>query len=56
MVDEFFNTKEDYERNRAVNVQLIKNNLLQIEMAKKVISYFDEKIAEFPKEEDLNNP
>ena len=48
MEDEFKLTKDDFERNRVANVQLIKNNLIQIEMAKEVIKYFDLKIAEFP--------
>ena len=47
-------TKEDWERNLNANKQLIVNNFMQIEMAKRVIELCEEKIKEFPKEKDLN--
>jgi hypothetical protein len=46
-------TKADFIRNRQANVDLIKNNLIQIEMAKKVIDYFDEELKNFPEEKEL---
>ena len=52
-MDEFKLTKEDFLRNRHANVELIKNNLIQIEMAKKVIEIFDVEISKFPQEKEL---
>ena len=43
-------TREDWERNLNANRNLIVNNLMQIEMAKKVIELCENKIAEFPEE------
>jgi hypothetical protein len=37
-------TIEDWLRNRNANIELIKNNLMQIEMAKKVLLLCDEQI------------
>lgn len=42
--------KEDYIRNRIANIELVKMNLMQIKMAKKVIIMCDEEIAEYPEE------
>ena len=44
-------TKFHWERNLKANEDLIINNKMQIEMAKKVIELIKEKIAEFPEEE-----
>lgn len=44
-------TKADWEANKFNNENLIKTNLMQIEMAKKIIELCEEKIAEFPVEE-----
>lgn len=43
-------TKELWLRNRKANEELILNNTMQIEMAKRVIELCDEKIKEFPEE------
>lgn len=40
-------TREDWKRNREANINLVKENLIQIDMAKKIIALCDEKIAEF---------
>lgn len=45
-------TKADWEANRFNNVTLIKTNLMQIEMAKKIILLCEEKIKEFPEEDN----
>ena len=47
-------TKEDWETNKLNNEVLIKTNLMQIEMAKKIIALCEEKIKEFPSEEVSN--
>jgi hypothetical protein len=49
-------TKFHWERNKHANEELILNNLMQIEMAKKVIELCDEKIKEFPVEPVPDNP
>jgi len=46
-------TKERWMQAKASNEDLILNNLVQIEMAKKVITLCDEKIEEFEAEEKL---
>lgn len=43
-------TKADWETNKFNNEILIKTNLMQIEMAKRIIELCDEKIKEFPEE------
>ena len=43
-------TKQDWETNKFNNENLIKINLMQIEMAKKVIELCEDKIKEFPEE------
>jgi len=43
-------TKADWEASKLNNEVLIKTNLMQIEMAKKIIILCDEKIKEFPEE------
>lgn len=48
--------KSHWERNKLANEELILNNLIQIEMAKRVIELCDEKIKEFPEEVPDNNP
>jgi hypothetical protein len=52
MEEEFKISKENWEENLYKNKALIIGNLMQIEMAKKVILLCEEKIAEFPKEEE----
>ena len=47
-------TKQDWETNKLNNEVLIKTNLMQIEMAKKIIALCEEKIKEFPSEEVSN--
>ena len=47
-------TKQDWETNRFNNEVLIKTNLVQIEMAKRIIELCDEKIKEYP--EEIHNP
>ena len=44
-------TRADWERNKTANIELIANNMMQIEMAERVIVLCDEKIKEFPVEE-----
>ena len=44
-------TKADWETNKFNNETLIKTNLVQIEMAKKIIELCDEKIKQFEKDE-----
>lgn len=44
-------TREHWEVNKKANIELIKNNMIQIEMAERVIVLCDEKIKEFPEEE-----
>ncbi|MCK9595421.1 MAG: hypothetical protein M0R35_07090 [Candidatus Omnitrophica bacterium] len=44
-------TKADWETNKFNNEVLIKTNLMQIEMAEKIIDLCDEKIKEFTEEE-----
>ncbi len=45
-------TKQDWITNKFNNETLIKTNLMQIEMAKEIIKLCDEKIADFPMEEE----
>ena len=44
--------KEDWEVNKFNNENLIKTNLMQIEMAKEIIRLCKRKIGEFPKEKE----
>lgn len=46
-------TKKDWEANLFNNRTLIKTNLMQIEMAEKIIELCEEKIKEFPEEPDI---
>lgn len=46
-------TKKDWEANLFNNQTLIKTNLMQIEMAEKIILLCEEKIKEFPEEPEL---
>ena len=45
-------TKEDWIDTKGANERMIKNNLIQIEMAKNILKLCDEKIAEFTPEFD----
>jgi hypothetical protein len=47
--------KEDWETSKFNNEILIKTNLMQIEMAKKVIELCDDKISEFEAQEKKEN-
>jgi hypothetical protein len=47
-------TKEDWETNKFNNETLIKTNLMQIEMAQKIIELCDEKIKDYEIEELAN--
>ena len=54
-------TEEDWIRNRAANIELIKNNLMQIQMAERVIILCEEQIKlcqtkTTSKEEEKNSP
>jgi len=55
MIEELKITKQDWETNKFSNETLIKTNLMQIEMAKRIIELCDEKIKEFPSEPEQNN-
>ena len=48
-------TKADWEANKFNNETLIKTNLVQIEMAKRIIELCDEKIKEFPEETKVSD-
>jgi len=43
--------RADWERNKKANEELIINNLMQINMAERVLLLCDEKIKEFPVDE-----
>jgi hypothetical protein len=46
-------TKQDWETNKFNNENLIKTNLIQIEMAKKIIELCEEKIKEIPEVKEI---
>lgn len=56
MSEEFKPTKQDWIRSKTANIDLIIQNKMQIQMAEKMILLCDERIAEFPKEEEKNLP
>lgn len=46
-------TKADWETNKFNNETLIKTNLMQIEMALRIIDLCEEKIKEYEKDEEI---